>query len=919
MHHPSSAELPGTIPGQDIVPLTESQREQYPHVVYEWGSDSPVETLVFNASVAAAQEAGLPLTIDRTVSPTDGWPTITIRTATEDHRQRRIESALVQGLTGAVEKGIAEGGAGALVATNPFEVAFGIAKRDIDQIVGNPSMAEAFKNYYGGLRWGTDQEKLVNFLFEQSAEYDTGFLETQLTGDDVSLLTYELDLDIGYKERRDWDKKSPAEIFADRPELDYRRLADPAFRDTPAGQQLYDAYRKLHGQAQAKAYKAYPQPITEQGTLQPKPLIPLAKFPIIESLITDEAAQSGPRAKYSFGASELVELIAHSDSKHALDAVVRTLSSRLPEDARHVFDGPSEFEHKRNTVRHLLRAFDEASDDAQRREPLKQALLSILSAYTGQGAIAESIRAEHDLLARPESRQWYRQREVREVKQIVMDILTFALASPDANDFTDTAVLGTGTELALSTAGQEDILALSQNDLITVVLDSLGQLGTNSNPRTIQRAATQAFQNAAIADRIGHIAELNVAAAHIRRSPEVLLAFKGLRSFRFSMNGEADPERLRAEQARKEATAPADELSRQARQELNGIMLECLHSIADTGALQGGEPATTQLFKAFVNRIDFGGMWEANQLPQVYRELAAMAQRDDLADRRRGEIFWHFAEKVQYAGDNVRLLLPATILDIYRAALGPLNAVRQPSDETDHILAAASFIAEKNNVFAHATDDQLVVLARYHGEVLELAKTLGVNLVLPSKPQAYIKSLDEETQQTLRNFQDTLRALDRIEDSYRRYLHIEEVKREPAVYYPWLAEKLLPFWSKMQWEVGPGNRPTAEISALHGVIKGFLAQLKPEPPQDFDYLTDGALGEFLIECYNRMVVPHDIKYNTTVWQDGLSFMHYAIAYMPASLVEDFKARYPRQKDFLAYLQKERARWNKDDVTDTTSV
>jgi hypothetical protein len=136
------------------------------------------------------------------------------------------------------------------------------------------------------------------------------------------------------------------------------------------------------------------------------------------------------------------------------------------------------------------------------------------------------------------------------------------------------------------------------------------------------------------------------------------------------------------------------------------------------------------------------------------------------------------------------------------------------------------------------------------------------------------------------------------------------------VYYPWLLEKLTPFWQKMQWEVGPGNRPSRDISELYRVleehIQGRLVLRNPdEYPDNFDVLEEGHIDSLLKEGYERMVVPNDIKYNKTVWQNGLTFMHYAVAYMPESVVQQIKTKYPNSK-FAEYIEKERERWNKEE-------
>lgn len=143
------------------------------------------------------------------------------------------------------------------------------------------------------------------------------------------------------------------------------------------------------------------------------------------------------------------------------------------------------------------------------------------------------------------------------------------------------------------------------------------------------------------------------------------------------------------------------------------------------------------------------------------------------------------------------------------------------------------------------------------------------------------------------------------------FLLIEAVKVQPSEYYTWLLGKLVPFWQKMQWEVGPGNRPSRDISQLHRTIADYIQNrfaIQDEYPTDFDVIEDGHLDTFLHEMYKQMVVPHDIKYNGTVWREGLTFMHQAVAYMPESVMRQIQEKYPDSK-FARYVENERARWN----------
>src|SRR5581483_229411 len=165
-------------------------------------------------------------------------------------------------------------------------------------------------------------------------------------------------------------------------------------------------------------------------------------------------------------------IILDSDSVPAHQALIASINRRVPEESRRVFDGPSEFQHKHGTIRSVMRAYREASDDDSTRAVLKEDLLTVMQEYTGNGIIAESVRAGYyDWMARGFN---YPPQEVGEVKKIVSDLITEGLAAKDME------IVGAAENIVFqSLAGNNqglvekaDPLALDRSEILLAVLDA---------------------------------------------------------------------------------------------------------------------------------------------------------------------------------------------------------------------------------------------------------------------------------------------------------------------------------------------------------------------------------------------------------------------------------------------------------------
>ncbi len=890
---------------EQITSLSPEQRGIYPQVIYRLESGSPIDQASTWASYSAMKASEFPIVAD--IEDESSERRVVIRTSSGNRNERAIQSAIFLGLTEATRRriGQSEQGIESLVQ-EAQDVAGGL----LTELTDRPRLYEAFRNYYGGLRWSTDQGKFVQTLFEHGTDFNSEFLDQSLRGNHVSNLLHHLDLDIPYDQRRDWYEAEPAEIFAKFPQLDYRRLEDESFAGSPEGQALKTAYAKLSGEmlTQRSAHSSGFLYSNEQ-----EPTIPLARFPIIEALIVDEVSVDRPHAKYDFGPQDLTELILTSDSKPAHEALIASINARLPKELRQVFDGPDEFGHKHQLIRNLLRSYKATPLSDEGHDQLKQDLISVIDSYTGNGMTAESVRDEneawrargfdHDSL------------EVNKIKDIVKDLLIASIASADPD------IIGRAEDLIAQyiPAGRrrnskEDVLALKRADLMLVLLDALNGVSLESRPEVFERLGTKIFRNDAIGRRLEEFAEVRIQSIQIRRSPEALQARNQLEKYGFSVKD--DPKRQNDQDTYDRLIKPANQLDENLRTAKNQLLLNLLVQIAGPDN-RGGNREIGNAFRGLLKRVNFS-LNHGRELPQEYTQLIDLAGFPTLSDSQRNDILWHFQEQFQYVSADATHLLVPVILDMYRIALGPIDAVHAPTRETDHGLSAIVSLVGKHGheLFKAASPEQLQTLTRYTEAIKEQVRQLAAGALLTDGQLVEnidMEGLNDWQKDTLRIYRHVLEELDIIEGYYDRYLRVEAAKVSPSVYYPLVLEQFAPFWQKMQWEVGPGNRPNPDIRALYEVLADHVRNklvISGDYPETFDAVEDGHLDTLLKEGYERMVVPHDIKYNGTVWREGLSFMSQAVSLMPESVLAQMIAKYPNTP-FAKWLVTEHKRWSDD--------
>lgn len=885
---------------QPLVALTEQQRLENPSIIYEQDTSGTGQFPLMCAAYAA-QSVGLRVEVDLSYNPQTRSERAVVRTDTTDHNDCRTLAALFQGAVG--------------VATNAYFEAFEDTKTPITaaaltqtkvegalrQITDDPDMLTAFKDYYGGMRIGSDKKRFVEALFEGTAAY-VPEENAGLSGYTLYSMAYALrpsDAPDLFKLR----DKTPDAVIAHAPWVDYRQLEDPQFAASAEGKALQAAYAKSQGAQKAQLYSRFPRPIDSQGNVIPKPIVPLAEVPIVEALFVDALASDKPQSRYSFSADGVNEIALDSDSTRAQDALVRQVTTPLNREDREPYDGPNELEHKSRAIREILKAYQDEAD-TERRTFLRDKIIEIIDAYTGDGAMATMAQQEAAALkARDATWTCEQATGVRKVKEL---ILGYALVAPDASMFLNHfAELGPRLPVSHGAAPEADELALQQSDLVTIIFDALTDMRPDSQIHDFASFAHMVFGSEALAAQIA-VAGRHFANSHaLRRKPEVMLAIERQRKTSYDTTPTAE-----SEQAKRDydlAREPADHEHSQGVAVKNQIIFDLLETSIQMAPQHIGantKNPVSHLFGELVKRISFydSATWgRRTQLPDSYSALRDLALRPEVSDSLKADIVWHTSQTLLTHNSGMTPAMMQLMLDCYQIMLGEPSEPRFPTYTTSHGLAAADHILhELPNIFRAATEEQLQAFVSYKEAITTMLETAAqgdlppeiIALIEADERRPYARETSS-AEEAIRNVQDVARHLETLEKAYRKHLHIEQVKAYPHVFYPWMLTQLQPFAQAMNWEVSPGNRPDQSVRKLHNTLNHFITQrFKWRPdgyPTDFDVVGTGALGAFLEQCYDQMVTVHDMGYVGAVWNQGLPFLGNIRRHMPTGLVTQLEA------------------------------
>jgi hypothetical protein len=371
------------------------------------------------------------------------------------------------------------------------------------------------------------------------------------------------------------------------------------------------------------------------------------------------------------------------------------------------------------------------------------------------------------------------------------------------------------------------------------------------------------------------------------------------------------------------AMQPATLLEKQCITKKNEFIFRLL-----TTALDNHDETVLSQFRELVSRTSIP-YDKITQLPDEYYKLISLSIHPNITAGERNNLLWQIAEKWKYLGPDSSHLLVPVVLEFYRIVLGDPENIHMPDSETDSGLSAArQLVFENKGLFKSATQEQMQILVQYGISIQRLKKMILGNEFLTSGNPVHDQMLQEKSNEAqdpyewqkekLRRIEEVINELEYLAKEYKQFLLIEEVKVKPNTYYPWLLEKLIPFWTKVNWDVGEGNRPTPMMRSLyeflHQYIEKDFVYKKDGYPENFDCINEGNLYSFLSGLYTY-IRDHDLGYYQSVWIEGHGFMFMAIYYMPEDLINRMIEMDPGTH-FAKALQQEltrREKENKDAV------
>lgn len=908
---------------EQVKPLSGNERRRFPHTIYGQHLPRGADHSLFIASFETLQQAEFPLAIDR--ERTRGQDIVTMRTRTSHPADQRFETVMIMGLTEAARKKLAaeerEKKAGAPEGRK--QAARRVTDALYAEFAGKEQVYAEYKEAQSSFMLGLSGERFVNTLFTQGTEYDPELIADNLTGSTLTSVAYHLGM--GYQETSGWYKKTPEEIVAEHPEIDHRQLEDDAFRETDEGKALESAYAEISGEILARRAHDPKIKLAKDGSRISTPMIPLTKYPLIEAVVTVEMQTH--EMTPNILRNDYCELTIRSDSKEAHDALVWRLTTPYPRPDNDMLlrEFADEYKRKSIVIQDIIHRYNNINTSADHRALLKDDLLGLLDFYTGDNDVTQRLRADG---IRARERDYFTH-DVSTVKEIISSIVTTALASPDPDLSGKAEQLIDGYLIMVPARRGEpdtsDPLALTRTDIVLALFDGMKHITEDSRPEIFGRVAEKVFGNPMIGERFEDLAALQVRGAQIAWSNEVGL--KRREYFKYDIfddtqSGEKDAAKV----AFQRAVAPAEELHRQHSAEKNQMIIGMLEQMVGSGHAINASREYARMFRELVTRVEFS-TYQATELPPEYSALMNIAKRPDLGSAQKSTLLWHMSGKLHFtSGDAERLLIPV-VVDMFEAILGPVDHIQVPDSEGQTGLAAAESVVRNNPRMFHGVsyEDLEALLAYKSAIAIHLDRIIGGNklpsheagtgglMTMRDAAEGFVSFLDDQREE-IRAWQRVTQTVDAIEEEYEEHLHLEEVKRKPHVYYPWVLREMRSFIGGMEWEMGPGQRPSTELRALYSAMRLHIEQrfaYRDSYTEEFDPMEEGAIDSWLREGYYRMVVYSELHYNNTVWQKGLPFMSMAMRYMPDSLLARMAAEY-QGEDFGEYLAKEQRRRREDD-------
>lgn len=834
-----------------IRPLDAEQREAYPHEIFRLELGSPRDALLAGASFEVMETAGYPVAIDLEA---DGENAAILRSRSEVKKDRGVESALFEGLIGATR--VKVDADDSMDDDVYYEKARDAAGGMLNDLVSDPFVYDLFKRAYGYRFYsGFDAFEFEKGLLVAGTDFDPEILKGKLKIKHLRDIVEDhgavLGVEIGQDEPNYWYEKDIPEMLKKHPQMDYRRLRDEAFRDTPEGRLLESVYARVCGQILAEEFR---ENIIKK---ERDHVIPLTRFPIIEAVVAGDFSPAFSEKDMGITRGEREVLVLRSDSEIAHQALVQLSGARPIGDF----------------VSSILRFYDrEKWFDDKRAGLVKSDLLFLLEAYNPGGDLARSVREKYQSAQVRDKLTLGDESTVSDFKDVTISILSTAVVAPDpevaakAEQILERVIQNVGTLDA-----ESDPASFSRADVIRVAVDSLNLLSRRINPGVIERIGEKLFGDADLFEKFKSLVDIQVKRGVDggRRERDIVL-----------------------------------------RRAKGVFLMDLIESIRAEDPATFGKRVDSNAFADLIKNIDLGGdRYQTSGITNECRRLIDFAKSSGLDADYIGSIVKLVCDRFEYFDGDAAELVPV-ILDLFNITLGDAENLRKPEWYTSYRVEDIAKLLSNNQkiIFESVSPEDLTSLSKYAVE----ARLLHDSLLAGEIPVGWDVSVvdnDKELEDLKRYQEDIVEHLEVVNRLYNRHLEMVGVRSNPEAYMLWLHGRAGSFWRRLQVDFETDQSRGGAFSRLHRIVGDFERNRIYDGdslPEGFDPLADGNLNGIIRNIYETIYVFSDegLRYSRSN-PEGQYFLSEAVKNMPESVFQQLLEQNKADLSFSTYLERTR--------------
>lgn len=779
---------------------------------------------LLRAAVEALAATGEPVNL---ASGAEGTPTVL--TDLRNREDREALAVLVSGVTLA------------LAARAPGDIEATVARARLlaSSTTASPDLYRAVEEFFRG-RWSTD-DQLIRQLFRAGATYDRARFETNLDADRLLRLASDLDVDIHWQTRQRLRNTSASRVLALYPALDYRLLDEPEFRDSTAGRRLERACASLLGDLDADREAANDIVVTVDGGELPPPPIPLQRHPIVEALLVEHCL-SLPSERLFL--ARIPTRLLRSDSPAAHAAVLARVSE--PISGRTYDDRTREVQFKVETVRIMIELYRASGPDPRRSGQLVEDIVSAINAFTGNGAVAVSLRERNrtnsfnpgaDLL-----------------RNCLREVLAAALAARDPR-----LVAVAQTCLTAAVARDASPPDLNGVDAQVIVLDAVARAQQGTSATAIDEASRVAFGDWAPAAQLRDLALQGAEINRLYHSRSVMAAWKRWREL-----PDSSSQKREASRAYDQALVDAHRLSYQWDAGRSRVALALLRACIDDAQFAvRGSHSHLLAFEA-VRRVDVPRP-EDGTLPTEYSELMALAADPHQLPDVRNAILRHIAAEWHHVSQDRSSALAPVIRDMCRAVLGSVGEKLSIAPDDDTGVSAALSLLDGNK---HALDgpDGAVVIAELE-RYADAVRSISLTAEQRRTQQIAAEAAESGPADWVRYVGAQFVRMERI---YGDRIPFDGVAGTTHAYVARTIADLRQYAAALHSDPDPDSRRW-----LQDFRDGFTGAVDAIPPTDTDQQLRAVAG-ILGNCYDTWIERSHIGDAALVWKVGLPLFYRAM-------------------------------------------